>query len=142
MPYEALPTVLKVWIDAFVQDRPLTIREALWLARLYHIFKDAGRINDIPLLTEIATDYALREKASRLTEQRADKQKDKKLHWIDDARLVELLYRDGRPMDKIVSEIKWRKLTNAEAQELGLPELFRSVMEASYEGSHSQTVQR
>jgi hypothetical protein len=141
MPSEALSTVLRAWADALQQDRPFTIREALWVARLFHIFKEAGPVDDIRLLTEIARDYAMAERVDSLTEESADNRRPVRLHWIDDARLFRLLYKDGRPMAKVMSQIKWRQLTDAEAQRLGLPELFRSVMEGGHEGSHSQTVQ-
>jgi len=141
MPYEALSIVLKVWADAVEHDRQYTIREALWVARLYHVFKDAGLSDDIELLNEVATHYALREKVVRLTEEGTGNKKDNLMHRIDDARLVKLLNGDGRPMAKIVSQIKWRKVTEAEVEELGLPELFKSAMEAKDEGSYSQTVQ-
>lgn len=39
MPPEALPIVLKVWARAIEQDEPLTIREALWVGRLYYMFR-------------------------------------------------------------------------------------------------------
>ena len=141
MPYEALPTVLKVWADAVEGDRSFTIREALWVARLYHAFKDAGLSDDLELLNEVATHYAMREKAVSLTEKSADNKQDNLSHLIDDARLVKLLNGNGQPMAKIVSQIKWRPMTDEEARKLGLPKLFGPVMEAKDERSHSQEVQ-
>lgn len=39
MPPEAIPYVLRVWAWAIEKDDPITIREALWVARLYSIFE-------------------------------------------------------------------------------------------------------
>jgi hypothetical protein len=39
IPPEAIPYVLKVWARAIEKDNPITIREALWVARLYSIFR-------------------------------------------------------------------------------------------------------
>ena len=40
IPPEAIPYVLKVWARAIEKDNPITIREALWVARLYSVFID------------------------------------------------------------------------------------------------------
>jgi hypothetical protein len=39
VPPEAIPYVLKAWARAIEKDNPITIREALWVARLYAIFQ-------------------------------------------------------------------------------------------------------
>lgn len=72
IPPEALPTVLRVWAEA--GNNPLTIRQVLWVARLYYVFKESFKgslIDDtipndvLPLLTETAKDYASLEKAAK-----------------------------------------------------------------------------
>ena len=40
---EALPVVLEEWMTAQIRDRPLTIREALWLDRLYPLARAVGK---------------------------------------------------------------------------------------------------
>ena len=47
---EALPTVLRAWAhERVTYRRPLDIREALWVARLYSVFREAG-LEQKPLL--------------------------------------------------------------------------------------------
>lgn len=47
---EALPTVLRAWAyERVTYRRPLTIRQALWVARLYSVFREAG-LEEKPLL--------------------------------------------------------------------------------------------
>ena len=48
MPSEAIPYVLKVWGRAIEKDNPITIREALWVARLYSIF-EANAIGNLEM---------------------------------------------------------------------------------------------
>ncbi len=45
IPPEAIPYVLKVWARAIEKDKPITIREALWVARLHSIFKAKALAN-------------------------------------------------------------------------------------------------
>ena len=62
IPPEALPTVLKVWV--WMPENlnfPLTIREALWVSRLYTVVKD------VPLLTMRSQLHAIDERASEIT---------------------------------------------------------------------------
>lgn len=47
---EALPTVLRAWAyERVTYHRQLTIRQALWVARLYSVFREAG-LDEKPLL--------------------------------------------------------------------------------------------
>jgi hypothetical protein len=45
IPPEAILYVLKVWARAIEKDKPITIREALWVARLHSIFKAKALAN-------------------------------------------------------------------------------------------------
>lgn len=50
IPSEALPTVLRAWAyERVTYWHPLTIRQALWVARLYSVFREAG-LDEKPLL--------------------------------------------------------------------------------------------
>jgi len=49
IPSEALPTVLKMWAyERVTFRRQLTIRQALWVARLYSVFREAGLDEEKP----------------------------------------------------------------------------------------------
>lgn len=69
---EALPIVLERWVNREKEGKPLTIREAKWVARLYPIFKAYGkRLRDENLamsMIEFPTRiYALHERIAELT---------------------------------------------------------------------------
>jgi hypothetical protein len=62
IPAEALPIVLRVWAKSFERKgKSLTIREAKWVSRLYHL------INDIDSLKWYAKFYALEERTTEIT---------------------------------------------------------------------------
>jgi len=140
LPCEALSTVLKVWADAIDQDKPFTIREALWVARLYHVFRDAGRLDNVALLIEKAESYALFERVFLAKEGRVLDKKGHNTRWLD-AELIKSLYGDERPTTKVLSNISWIPITDTEAEELGLTGLFESEEEDIDARPHSQTVQ-
>ncbi len=103
IPPEALPTVLREWADALVKGKPLTIREARWAARLYHVIKESGYL-DAGLLTVMAEKYALLEKTIRLLTARdklPDKEQKMWLLWQDDSVLYYFMAKDDEP-------IKWQ----------------------------------
>jgi len=58
IPSEALSTVLRAWVyERVTYRRPLDIREALWVARLYFLFREAG-LEEKPLLIDSLCSYA------------------------------------------------------------------------------------
>ena len=59
LPADALPIILEIWLSR-LQLSPLTIREARWVARLYHV------IPDIRLLEYEASSYASHERIAEL----------------------------------------------------------------------------
>lgn len=61
IPPEAVPYVLKVWARAIEKDEPITIREALWVARLHSIFK-------AKVLANLEREYERPEQGAPLTE--------------------------------------------------------------------------
>jgi hypothetical protein len=89
IPPEMLPTVLKAWgLKSVVEDAPITIREVLWIARLYYIVKEARNLEEpfneagisktfideadeerhmIFCLCDIAHDYAMEERIHEIT---------------------------------------------------------------------------
>jgi len=93
---EALPTVLEVWLFRLEKKyRPLTIREAKWVARLYRV------VSDIRLLDISATQYALDEKVFKISnlfekvhKSPRDLYRFHNLNIIDDAQLY--LYMTGK----------------------------------------------
>ncbi len=61
MPAEALPALLLIWGKSQEEpDEPLTIREAMWVARLYRL------INNIEFLYVYAKHYALEEEVAEI----------------------------------------------------------------------------
>jgi len=65
IPPEALPTVYKAWLYCNVEaDMPFTIRQAKWIVRLYHLFKEQS----MDSLHAVVTSYVLAERAAELAE--------------------------------------------------------------------------
>jgi len=58
---EAIPFVLKVWARALLENKPITIREALWVGRLYPIFKAfaLGELGESSKVGEMETPLTL-----------------------------------------------------------------------------------
>jgi hypothetical protein len=112
IPPEILPTVLEAWGSKLEEDAPITIREALWIVRLYYVFKEArvdlielipfqmlspeeadylkgyykknGRALLINILTGWATAYATHELALKLSMKHVDKTEDMWETWWRD----------------------------------------------------------
>jgi len=113
---DTLPIVLEVWGDQVVLQAQISIREALWIARLYHIFKEAqidlfelppwrflkGELADhmkdyyskhsrlllIITVTFFARTYALREITLELTNKKQhEKSEDMWADWLEDGYL-------------------------------------------------------
>lgn len=76
---EALPIVMKAWAKALKDDKPLTIRQVKWVARLYCIL---GNIDGLIIR---ALEYANREKAIELTGAYPDKPQNMRGLWFGDA---------------------------------------------------------
>jgi hypothetical protein len=106
MPSEAIPVTLKVWARAIEQDEPLTIRQALWVGRLYCFHRtnreklsmtgnadidkktielnNRGKLLDIDDLCLSARTFALNEKLLRLEDDYPDTTKEMLHYWLDD----------------------------------------------------------
>jgi len=97
IPPEVLPVVLRAWRREIDNNKRLTIREALWIARLYPVFREPQAIwaakfptfkedalpggtllrdEILEALIEGAKSYALSEKAIKLTGEDPDKRED------------------------------------------------------------------
>ena len=94
IPPEALPVVMNVWAKALVYDRPLTIRQVKWIARLCYIYKGETDIS-LEYLTAKASNYANKEKSIKLTGAYPDKPQNMRWLWFGDA----FLYIDMKDKD-------------------------------------------
>ena len=121
IPGDALPTVLMLWADQLDYGKPITIREARWIAKLYYIFKDRGR-DDMSFLLRVARDYALHEKSDKLLGEHPSKPEDMWFRWWIDALFYYPLFKDRRPLDIIQSGKlpKVRTLEEMEAEKEAL----------------------
>jgi hypothetical protein len=94
---DALPVVLKVWAYSLRKEKPLTIRQALWTARLYHVF------NDKPLdkLWEAAATASYHEKVFNLLEEDGYPETREGLlwYWPEDAYLYGQIVGENRATD-------------------------------------------
>jgi hypothetical protein len=89
IPAVALPVVMNAWAKALVEDKPITIRQVKWVARLYCIL---GNIDGLIIK---ALEYANREKAIKLTGTYPDKPQNMRHLWFGDA----FLYLDMKDKD-------------------------------------------
>jgi hypothetical protein len=80
IPPEALPIVLRVWAMSIKEKRPLTIRQAQWVAQLQHVFKD--RIEDLWIA---ASASAHREKILDKKKDYPETREEILWYWIEDA---------------------------------------------------------
>ncbi len=94
IPPEALPVVMKAWAKALVDDKPLTIRQVKWIARLRYIYTGETDIS-LEYLTVKASNYANTEKAIKLTGAYPDKPQNMRWLWLSDA----FLYIDVKDKD-------------------------------------------
>lgn len=113
IPGDALPIVLMLWADQLDYGKPITIREAKWIAKLYYVFKDRGRLGhkerediekiEMSFLLQTARDYASHEKNAKLLGEHPSKPDDMWWRWFVDACLYLALFKDRRPLDIIDS---------------------------------------
>ncbi len=92
IPAEALPIVLKVWAKALEFNRPLTIREALWAAKLYPFFKNKDGSSDTYNIFQLlfcAKNYATFESIEALEKGGSLNSREELLsYWLDDSLLL------------------------------------------------------
>jgi len=108
IPPEILPVALEAWGKALLKDDPLTIREVLWVARLYYLFKDVGSKHRIVMLTQYAQIYALDETICRLMLKHPNKPEDMWGDWTIDAELYEGITGDINVKRKLSKEVRRR----------------------------------
>jgi len=157
IPPEALHVVFKAWANALKEDNPLTIREALWVARFYHIFKvgeqfkkaiqfvddDKLRALDFSLLIDRARKYAKDERTLKLMKCPVMPFTERSITpylWFNDAIFYLQMMGDDTPLRKCLKSMKWQKVIPKEVpedlREL-LPTYYKSK-EANHERTHSQ----
>jgi hypothetical protein len=63
VPSEALPFILKVWARSMEKNDPLTINQALWISRIYTLFKakTLGDLEDTSKAGEVKPPFSLKE---------------------------------------------------------------------------------
>jgi len=105
---ETLPLVMSAWSKALEDDKPLTIRQVKWIARLYYFSKNKG----IDFLIERALEYASREKAIKLTGTYPDKPGDAWWLWFSDAITYLQATGDDSPLRKCMKSMKWQTTTD------------------------------
>jgi len=84
IPPEALPVVLTVHFNEKRNGRSLTIRQALWVARLYSVFYVEGaglEFYEVPALARSARHYASLEKAVKYDGGSSGKLQDTAMLW-------------------------------------------------------------
>lgn len=162
IPPEALHVVLKAWAKALTEDNPLTIREALWVARLYHLFKegkeweqlkknnpfidDKIRALDFSIFINRARIYAKDERTLELMERPVMPFTERSITsylWFNDAIFYLQMMGDDSPLRKCMESMNWRKVIPEEVpEELRelLPAYYQSK-EAQNERSHNQEIQ-
>ena len=91
IPADALPTVMKIWARSIKQNRPLTIRQALWVARLRYVFNEKSK-DWLGSLLDAAVASAYHEKALYLEEDGYPETREGILwHWLEDGFLYDQL---------------------------------------------------
>lgn len=104
IPAEAVPVVMKAWTKALKDDKPLTIRQARWIGRLYYLLKDKGT----NFLIDRALEYANREKAIKLTGEYPDKPQNMPGLWFRDAILYLQMTGDDSLLLAVMKSMKWK----------------------------------
>jgi hypothetical protein len=162
IPSEILPTVLEAWGRKLAEDDPITIREALWIARLYYVFKEAriDLVKMLPLqrvypeeydykgdskallidiLTSFATAYARHELALSLSGKHFEKTEDMWETWWRDGWLHWILTGETDVSRKCRKETKGRFPDGIPLEYLNkaLKSTYR-YKEAQNEGTHNQ----
>ncbi|MBA7710823.1 hypothetical protein ES703_119770 [subsurface metagenome] len=103
IPAEALPAVMQAWAKALEDDKPLTIRQAKWVARLH------CALAKIDGLIDKAREYASREKAIKLTGPYPGKPQNMSWLWYGDALLYFHSTGDDSVLRAVMKSIKWEK---------------------------------
>ena len=135
IPPKILPVVLEAWGRELLRDDPLTVREALWVARLYYVLKDHQEVtsvlhdletltpsDDISVLTWSAKCYATDEIIYDIVGKQPDKPEDMWGDWFHDATLCVMKTGErGELMEKTSQEFRNRphlvpKITEEEVQ--------------------------
>lgn len=106
IPAEALLAVMNAWAKALVDDKPLTIRQAKWVARLHCV------LGNIDGLIESALEYANLEKAIKLTGAYPDKPQNMSWLWFGDAILYLALTGDDSLLRLVMKSMKWETTTD------------------------------
>lgn len=84
IPPETLPVVMNAWAKALVEDKPLTIRQVKWIARLCFIYDGKTDIS-LEWLIAKASEYANRETAIKSIGTYPDKPQNMRWLWFGDA---------------------------------------------------------
>ncbi len=90
----ALPIVMNAWAKGVIEDAPISIRQAKWVARLSSIY-DGKTHTSLEWLIVKASEYANREKAIKAVGTYPARPQDMHWLWFCDA----LLYLDARDKD-------------------------------------------
>jgi len=121
LPLEAIPIVYRVWASCLLQGKPLTIRQAKWVANLSHIYikKDEfGNIDEqtIKALRTSAWAAAVHEKVLKLTEGLSDRYNDMLWFWLEDAHHYYELTGDGHLLALLNEQCNQNVKNEPEAQ--------------------------
>lgn len=120
IPPETLPVVLEAWARELLEDNPLTIREVLWIARLYCVSKDRKDevvpavpdgeepLDDIGTATRSAKAYAMDEIIYEFIGKQPDKPEDMWGDWFHDSGLYEMKMGEGEIGEKTRKEFRKR----------------------------------
>lgn len=100
---EALSLVMQAWALSIKQEKPLTIRQARWIARLYHLLNEQG----LEFLVESAIEFALHEKIMKLTTKYPKTIQGMTHLWFGDALLNLILTGDNSLSQHLNTLIKW-----------------------------------
>lgn len=113
IPSEALPTVLRAWAYEQVNYRRLlTVREALWVARLYYVFREAV-LEEKPLLISTLCGIARSLESEEMFIERTRKRHVKPsemYRWELETTLFELVAEESDPLrEELESYLKQQK---------------------------------
>ncbi|MFC1934646.1 hypothetical protein ACFLXX_05840 [Chloroflexota bacterium] len=103
---EALSSVMQAWALSIKQEKPLTIRQARWIARLYHLLNEQG----LEFLVECAIEYALHEKIMKLTTKYPRTLQGMAHLWFEDASLNLVLTGDNSLSQHLNTLTKWEPI--------------------------------
>lgn len=147
IPPEVLPVVLQAWAKALLDDKPLTIRQVKWIARLYYLYlckDETGLLTDtaIGLLAEQAVGYARLEKAVKLTGTYPDLSQDMNWLWFRDAFLrtctIASKTDDHSLVAKIIVDWRGEEGKIQHAVDSTVWDLLSGAKEVNHERTHSE----